>query len=332
VTRAWAGIAFGVAWLIAAPPARAQRPDDLAAAETLFAEGSSLVNAGRYHEGCPKLEQAQRLVPGIGVTLYVGECSEERGDFVGAWRQFKEAEDLAAHNGDARQKIARERAERLSLRLARIRVVIRAEAKVPGLTLTGDGAPIDPSRWGGEYAIEPRGLHRVAASAPGRESWERVLVNVGAGEVATVQLPVLRESAVAAAPGSAAAAGPPAPPSPAPASPALPPTRVASYALAGAGVAAVVIGIAFGLDAKSKMDDSNARDCQPDDRCNASGLAARASALDSATASTVAFVGGAAFIAAGAGLYFLSPPKSASVALVPRAGPDGAALALRGRW
>jgi hypothetical protein len=78
--------------------------------------------------------------------------------------------------------------------------------------------------------------------------------------------------------------------------PAPPPSGVVrSLINASAGADSFGLGVAFGLDAKSKMDASDANGhCQPSDRCDARGLALRSSALTSASFSTAAFVVGAA--------------------------------------
>jgi hypothetical protein len=327
--------------------AHAQRQDDLAAAEGLFAQGSALVNAGRYDEGCPKLERAQAIVMGIGVTLYVGECYEHRGEHLRAWRQFMKAEELASARGDRRQRVAHERAQRVWPALAKLRIVVPAGTRVAGLAVTDDGDDVPPAAWTGERPVEPR-VHRVRASAPDREPWEVAIDVPAGGATVTVEVPPLRAgtaqlegTAAGVVPTSAAATPSPSPAiATMPASPTapsptatLPSRRVAALVLLGAGALGVGVGAAFGLDAKSKLDDSNASGhCQPNDHCDSQGLAERSDALTSATISTIAFIGGAALVTGGVVLFLTSPGREPLVSVVARPERAGATFTLQRHW
>jgi tetratricopeptide (TPR) repeat protein len=113
-----------------------------------------------------------------------------------------------------------------------------------------------------------------------------------------------------------------------------PTQRIAGVAVVGVGAAGIVAGTIFGLLAKSKMDDSNASGhCAAQDRCDPTGLAERADALNAATASTVLFVGGFACLAGGIALYLTAPADARkSIAVVPRAEWGGASLLLQRSW
>jgi serine/threonine-protein kinase len=98
-----------------------------------------------------------------------------------------------------------------------------------------------------------------------------------------------------------------------------------------AGVIGLGVGAALGLNAKSKLDASNAGPCGAGDRCNPQGLALRQDASSSASGSTVAFVLGGIAVAAGVVVYVTAPRGAASSAWViapaPTAGGGGATLA-----
>jgi hypothetical protein len=315
----------------------------VAAAEKLFAEGSSLVSRGRYDAGCPKLEQARKLVTGIGVTLYVGACDEQRGELLLAWKQFKAAEEMAIARGDPRRSVAHERREKLWPRLAKLEVVVPPASDAVDLVITDDGAPVARTEWSSERPVEAR-VHLVRASAAGHEPWE-LSIEVGAGPAVAVQVPPLRPVPVALAPLPSLAAGAPASapavaaaPSPTPPVSNNRPAPLAArhvVAISALGLSALGFGVsvAFGIDAKSKMDASNASGhCQPDDRCDPAGLALRSSALTSAGFSTAGFVVGAACLAGGLVLYLTTPGREPALALVPRAEEGGASLLLRRQW
>src|SRR5690606_40388855 len=62
-----------------APLSWAQGANDKAAAEALFDEGVKLLKDGKYEEACRKLETSQRVDPGIGTLIYLGECYKKAG-------------------------------------------------------------------------------------------------------------------------------------------------------------------------------------------------------------------------------------------------------------
>jgi hypothetical protein len=346
--RAWTGL---VALLVlAASPARASdtTPGDLATARTLFEHGSSLLNAGRYAEACPKLEAAQRLVHGIGVTLYLGECYEQTGRLVSAWEQFDQARGMAESQQDGRAELARGRAASLWPRIPKLTLVVPPYADIPGLVVTDDGQQVDHAAYNVERPAEPR-MHHLRARAPDRTPWETSVEVTAASETIRVEVPRLRDSSIAApsptardgsAVLDASAASPPGADRPAPMAltavqSGRPSTqRVAGVALFGVGLAGLVAGATFGLEAKSKMDESNAGGhCQSDNHCNATGLSERSSALTAATISTLGFIGGVAFLAGGTALYLTAPDHHPPVVgLVARSEHGGASVGLQGRW
>jgi hypothetical protein len=345
--RAAAALVVALALAASSRAARAQSPGDMSAAEGLFSQGSSLVNAGRYDEGCPKLAQAQALVMGIGVTLYLGECYEHGGEALRAWQEFKRAEQLAAAKGDHRQRIAHDRAERLWLSLAKIAIVVEPSSDVPGLIVTDDGVEVPRASWGVARPVEPR-VHRVRAAAPDRTPWDLAIEIPARAQTIAVDVPPLRTAAAApsapsapsapAAPSAPSAAGGTATPAPAPApppspAPPFPVRRAATFALLGAGALGIGLGVAFGLDAKSKLDDSNSSGhCRPNDHCDADGLAERSSALTAATVSSVSFIAGAVCIAGGVTLVLTSPRRDAAISLFARTERAGASVVLERRW
>jgi hypothetical protein len=329
-------------------------PQDLATAKALFQQGSTLLNAGRYSEACPILESAQRLVQGIGVTLYLAECYERTGRLVSAWEQFDRARGIAKSQHDRRADLAGERAQKLWSRLPKLELVVRPIADVPGLQLTDDGAPIDRVAYNVERPAEPR-THHIRARAPDRAPWEAAIEIPATPATIRVEVPPLGGSPIDGPSGTTGNGGPSAGAAPTPDNSAAtspnveqpPPTwppagqsgrpstqRIASIALFGVGVAGLVAGTFFGLEARSKMDDSNTSgNCQSDNHCNAAGLAQRSSALTAATLSTVGFVGGVAFTVGGATLYLTAPDdRPPRIALAARPAPGGGSLVLQGRW
>jgi hypothetical protein len=317
-----------------ATPAAAD--DSFARAEALFESGSRAVNTGHFAEGCPLLEQARALVVGIGVTLYLGECYEQTGRLVDAWRQFRDAEQLATSHGDSRARIARQRSERLWPRLAKLVVLAPAGPDASHAQLEDNGAALGATELGNPRPVEP-GAHRIQAIVNDRIIWGRS-IDVAPGETAEVQVPSL-DSLVDT---SVDTTGPPPGSSPPPATsvPAAPMApvrdtrdtplgaqRIAGIGMVGLGVVGLVVGAAFGVEAQVKLNDSNSSGhCKPGDLCDASGLAERSDALTDASISTFAFLAGAASVAGGAVLYLLAPERTrVGFTLTPRT--DGGAMA-----
>jgi hypothetical protein len=322
------GTLLALASLGPAGSAAAQSPVDLDRAEELYKRGSDLVRAGRYEEACPILEKAQSIASGIGVALYLGECLEQSGHLVKAWTEFDKAERLAAAKGDPRKAIAHERAADLLPKLPKLQLVIPPVADIPGLVVAEEGATIERSEWGVARPIEP-GTYRIGAEAPERAAWETsVVVPEGPGTVA-VEVPTLKAQATA----TAASTGTVSLQSSLIHDDRAPTQRIAGVALAGLGAVGLVAGTIFGLQAKSKLDDSNSSGHCQQDRCDPAGLAERADAMTAATTSTVLFVGGFACLAGGIALYLTAPNDARnSIAIVPHAEWGGASLLLQRPW
>jgi serine/threonine-protein kinase len=94
--------------------------------------------------------------------------------------------------------------------------------------------------------------------------------------------------------------------------------RPLGYIVAGLGAVGVGVGAIFGLEAKSKNDDSVAQ-CRTDTLCSQAGYDLRQQALDAATYSTVAFSLGAAALVGGIVLIVTAPSTSTTPATQPQA-------------
>jgi hypothetical protein len=100
----------------------------------------------------------------------------------------------------------------------------------------------------------------------------------------------------------------------------------------GTGVIGIGVGATFGVIALSKLSRSNDGPCTPDDHCSPTGLALRHQSADAATASTIGFAAGAAFLAAGIAISLSAPRDGEKVALTPMLSADGAGALLQGRF
>ena len=169
--------------------ADAQASDQKAVAEHLFEEGRARLVEKDYAAACPKLAESQRLDPSIGTALYLAACYEKLGKTASAWALFREAEELAAREGDAkRASLARARADALAPTLSKLVIVVPESARVPGLTVVRDGTRVGEPIWGAGVPIDP-GAHVVEVTAPDKQPF-RVSVDVSAPLVEVV-VPIL---------------------------------------------------------------------------------------------------------------------------------------------
>jgi hypothetical protein len=339
-----------IAVALASPSvALAQSGGDTARADALFNAAKALLEGGQYADACAKFAESNRLVPGLGVTLYLADCYERIGRLASAWSEFRSAEGLARARNDKRADVARARAQALEPKLDRLTIAVGPTVPRAGLQVLLDGAVVPPEEWGLAIASDP-GDRVVVVTAPGHPS-RTISTRLGPDNpTAVVRVDSLDEPAAASPPHDAAAAPPPipsTPPSIVPAPPSagmtaeVPPPESApspgatrrwiGIGVGAAGVIGLGVGAALGLNAKSKLDASNDGPCGAGDRCNPQGLALRQDASSSATGSTVAFVLGGIAVAAGVVVYVTAPRGAASSAWViapaPTAGGASATLA-----
>lgn len=161
-----------------------------AAAEALFSRARQLLDKKQYHEACLKLEESQRLDPAVGTLLYLGFCYEKVGRNASAWSTYRAAQSAASQAGQTgRAEIARQRADRLEPRLARLVVNVLPNAPAT-LKVTRNGVQLGTASLGQPMPVDP-GEHVIVAKAPGREAFSTV-VKVEPGKTTTVEIGKLR--------------------------------------------------------------------------------------------------------------------------------------------
>ena len=188
--------------LLGVATARADGESNRVAAEALFAEGRRLLGAGDFSAACQKLEASQRLDPGIGTLLNLGDCYEKKGASASAWASFLEAAAGARRVGDvSREQTARERAARLERALSHLTVTVPSDS-ASQIVVVRDGHPVDRVIWGTPTPIDP-GKHVIEASAPGKKTWSKT-VDVGKdGQSVEITVPYLESDPTSAPPSPA---------------------------------------------------------------------------------------------------------------------------------
>jgi hypothetical protein len=323
-TQRWTSVC-ALWWLLASSVSAQVSASDKAAAEALFDRGLTLMREGKLDEACARLEQSQAIERGIGTMLYLAECYEKNGRTASAWALFREAASEAQAGGQfERAQAGRTRAEKLEPQLSRLIIEVPEEARVGGLEITRNGAPLPSSVWGIPLPVDP-GRLIVEARAPGYlPSSQEVAIEKGPGQarVTLGKLQPAPQQAQASMPMVTAPieAAPPA--SPVVASPApMEDTRNKKYKLAGliiggTGAALLIVGAGFGGRAIKKANEAEDLGCRGDTCPPGPGVDVTDEARTAANVANVGIIGGAVLLVGGALTYFLAPRSETKVAVM----------------
>lgn len=297
---------------LGAMPGTAWADDSAAAAEALFQDAKRLFEVGDYAHACPKLEESQRLDPGIGTLYRLGDCYEKVGRTASAWAAFREVTATANRTGQtARAEDAKKRADALEPSLARLELKVAAP-DTPGLVVKRGATELGRGVWSTPVPVDP-GEVAIVASAPGHKP-HQVTVKATPGAIARVEVPAL----VVLPPSATIEREPPAEEP----RPFWSTQRTLAVVAGAAGVVGVGIGTAFGVVSMGKGSDAEADGhCDAANVCDDVGLGLRRDAISAGNVSTIAFVAGGVLLAGGAVLWFTAPKASSTrVGLAPRAG------------
>ena len=326
---AWATLLTCVTFTLAPNSARAEASAaQKAAAESLFDDALKAMKSGRYADACPKLEESERIDPGIGTLLYLGECYEKTGRSASAWATFREAASSAQARGEAeRARVATGRADHLQPGLSKLTISVAPETlQLSGLRVTRDNIAVEGSLLGVAIPVDP-GKYHIVASADGYDAFQTDLEVLANGDSKSLQIPALKpvpKRAGAQPATTIATRVQPASPAPltpngtstAPASDAgqtAPNGRRTTAFVTGAlGIVGLGVGSYFGVRAISKNSDAESF-CPRGDKCDDQrGVSLTSQAKSAAVASNITMAIGAAFVVAGVVLYLTSEPERAA--------------------
>lgn len=344
--------------------------DERTAAQALFDDARRLLADKRYAEACLKLEDSERLDPGVGTLLNLADCQVHLGKTASAHTNFLEAAYRAKANGDTkREATARAHAAALESKLSRITIL--AVLDDGGMVVKRDGVLVAAGMVGTAVPVDP-GEHVVSASAPGKESWESKVTVRPDGHQVTVSVPRLEDEAhPPPPPPPAPEVKPPAPevsppppppppapevkPPPAPAESTLPPPpplpprspprassgsglQAAGVVLSVLGVGGLAAGATFASLAKQKYTDSNNNGCSATTNICTSdtGFGLRSTAHDYADAGLGGLIGGGVLAAGGIALLAGAAAIDAKAARVPTVtavvDPGGVTVSVKGSF
>jgi tetratricopeptide (TPR) repeat protein len=255
-----------LALLTIAVAARAQ--PDVEQARQLFADAQALEEAGQWAAAARKLEDAIAVKDTPGLRYHLAYCQERLGRWVEALSNYDRARALLEAGSQADDVAARLEPARAELASRMPTLWIRVDRPPTGSRVRLDDREVEPAELGKPIAVDP-GTHRVAVTAPGHRSVERV-VTLRAGE-RTV---------------AAIALEPVAPPAPRVASvspaPSRGPSARTTVIIVEASVAAVAlgVGIGYGVARGSAADRARAARSDLDERAPSQANACHAPSDD----------------------------------------------------
>ncbi len=336
-TRSLAAVSALAIWSLAIP-ARAQ---DATAAKALFDKGLSSMQAERYREGCPSIEESYKLDPRPGTLFTLAECENKRGRLATAVARYDEylamyarmTEQQRDKQGDREQLV---RDQKLALRAQVPELILLLPPDAPmGTVVNRDGVALAATEIGRSISIDA-GEYLVTTQAPDRVVTE-LRVELGNGDKKRITLAVDNVT-----------------PSPKPTLVPVPTSqiprattvaqgisrrRAGAYGALGVGITGLVLGGVMGgltLAKKSEIDKNCNFPTDPKG-CNDAGIAGIDSAKTLALVSTVGFGIGAAGVVAGVVLLITEPKRAVGAprslrAGVLSAGRDGATVGIKGAW
>jgi hypothetical protein len=304
--------ALSLAAVLVAFPASAQT--DPVAAQSLFDEAKRLMTSGRAAEACPKLAESQRLDPGVGTQLNLGDCYDQIGKPSRAWATFRDAEAAALREGQAdRARYAKRRVSEVETKLVRLTVDVPGDARAPSLEVLRDGEALREPLWGSALPVDP-GEHVVEARAPGYKSFT-THVTAAHDPIVVRIVPLEREAAtVVEPPPPVIDTTPPVtfesiPREPPPAPPPAATLRTIGFVTGGIGLAGVAVGALFGVLAIDRDNAARGAGCDATTCPTSGALGLSSDAKTFAFASDVAFIAGGVFVITGI-VCLLAAPRS----------------------
>jgi hypothetical protein len=273
-------------------------------AEQLFEQARELMAEGRFAEACAKLESSEAEDPGIGTEFNLARCYDLGGRFASARAMYRRViQETHVAGEKEREAVARELDARLEPRVAHL--VLHVVSPVAALELRVDDVPVPPSEWGALREIDS-GAHAIEASAPAFLPWKTTIQITKDAEILPLDVPPLTpRAAIEPVAPLAPPITPLVPGSAAETSPKSSSQRIVAVALGALGLAGLVPGTYFGLQAISLESQASSHCLSAG--CDPTGFSLRTSSRWNGDASTVTFVLSGALLAA-AGIVWLTAP------------------------
>ena len=321
-----------VAAMAAVATAQPSRPDPSATgrADKLFEEGRKLLDAGKYVEACAKFEASIAEADGLGARLNLALCMEKRGKVYTAMMAFQDAAARADRDRQPKYAgVARQHAEQMRPLVPYLtvtitspvpgeKVVIKRRGEPDREVLGPDPIPLDPTD-----PSRPDDQIWIEAYAGGYATHKTEPFALPEKAKQTITIPAL---------------------STVPATSTPPPSKsrrkLYAYISAGTGLA-LVIGSTIWANQMQNSINRYCNDPATDDCEEVDGSIAitkqpyKSYQTRIKWHSSILFGAGIAAIGAGVVLYITAPGGGEArdmTAIVPTVSPDGAGLAVTGRF
>jgi tetratricopeptide (TPR) repeat protein len=269
-----------------------------ALAEALYEQGRELMERREYEAACEKFRHSQKLDPAGGTLLNLSTCLENLGKFASAWSSYKEALAAARRDGRAdRARFIEEHLTELQPKVSHVTLRVPESRRVAGLSVKLDGVELESAAWDIPMPIDP-GLHRISASAPGKQPFEKEIRIGSVADTQVVEIPDLADDSSAVDSGTSTPA--PAAQARTDVTSAASSSRTLGYVLGAVGIVGVGVGSYFGVRAFSEWDRRNEL-CSP--RCSQEAVEAYEQAESAATISSIGI--GVGLVAVAVGAYFV---------------------------
>jgi hypothetical protein len=313
--KGFAALLVAVALVSASVPSHAQ-PSEKKRAETLFIEARKAMDASRFAEACPKLEESWRLDPATGTSFNLALCYEKLGRLHTAVTWYERGRD-AAQTAKQQKRVDFANAEIGKLVPRVPRILVTAANAPAGLAVTQNGAPIRP----GTPLELDAGAYVIEATAPDHQPFRKEVTAVD-GQTVTVEVtlaPTIVEKPD---------------PVPIPTDDNGRKTRlIVGWSVAGAGVVLTGVGLVLGLSAKSAWDDARALCPEGSTSCSDEAHELSDKAHSRALVSTIVTAAGIVGIGTGIVLVLTAPKRrerETATRFVPMIGADGVGIAITG--
>lgn len=282
-------------------------PQEKETARALMDRGDESFERKRYAAALEAYAGAHAIMRVPTTALEVAKAHEALGNLVEARDALLEAMRFPKSPGEpaaytSARAEAEQRATALGDRIPSIVVALEGLPHGSEPRVTIDRVALPPAAALLPIKVNP-GRHQVLVSSDATyDATKDVVLGERQNITVTIALKVrpVSERPTAAAPSSSGS-----------------PLRTAGWITGGVGVAGLVVGTVFGLQASSKQDDANCPGNVCKDETSATTLR---SANDAATISTIAFVAGGVLTVGGVTLWLLgssSSTRTASVRLSP---------------
>jgi hypothetical protein len=295
---------LAVAAMLGVSAPRAVHAEDVSHAEEVFQQGRTLLAEGKYAEACKAFEMSQKEDPASGTLLALAYCQELSGLLASAWANYRAAAELAQREGHSdRRDAAADQSRVLMDRVSVLTIVVPPTiAGEPGLKVTLDGAEVARSSFGTALPVNG-GTYRVAATV-GQTSWTATVSVENERDKKTIVVELLPPREAAPAPQTQPNQREPTD---------RHDSRTLEHvglATALGGLAAIGVGLGFGIVANSKHHASE-RDGHCDaNGCDPEGMELENDAIEAARVSTWCVIGGSVVAVGGAVLYFSAKSSS----------------------